>query len=203
MARCATINQDDVNRIADGLIAKGIRPTVRVIVSEHGSGSNGTVQPLIKVWQQASEAQAKEYAPSEELIRSMQHHFRFEVAKATESLRSGLNDSEELARDLAKESRRQASEIDALQKENTRLKNRRVALLGNIEFLREALVSAKLEADAARQEMKTLIGINEHLKATLEITKRHRVSSSSGFAQPRRTARGKSLRPPGFAKTAL
>jgi SOS-response transcriptional repressor LexA len=48
MPRAATITQDHVNAIANQLKASNIKPTVRRIIAEHGSGSPGTLHPFLK-----------------------------------------------------------------------------------------------------------------------------------------------------------
>jgi SOS-response transcriptional repressor LexA len=58
MPRLATITQDHVNAIANRLKSTGTKPTVRLIIAEHGSGSPGTVHPMLKNWESRNRQRA-------------------------------------------------------------------------------------------------------------------------------------------------
>ena len=59
MPRAPTITQADVNAICDRLTAAGIRPGVRKVIEEHGTGAQGTVYPLFKNWEGGKEHPAQ------------------------------------------------------------------------------------------------------------------------------------------------
>jgi colicin import membrane protein len=112
MPRAATITQDQVNAIANQLNAKGIKPTVRLIIAEHGSGSQGTVHPMLKNWERGNRPAAEGVTLSPVLVRMLQEHFTQEVARATAEARVQLADSEEAAGDLARENKAQANLLE-------------------------------------------------------------------------------------------
>lgn len=155
MPRVATITQDHVNAIANQLKAKGIKPTVRLVIAEHGSGSQGTVHPMLKNWESGNRPATEGVMLSPVLVRMLQEHFTQEVARATAEVQVQLADSEEAAGDLARENKAQADLLEQREEEIGKLTDGAAAMQGRFDQLERELVaaqeeSARLRGDAER-----------------------------------------------------
>lgn len=145
MPRLATITQDHVNAIANRLKSTGTKPTVRLIIAEHGSGSPGTVQPMLKNWE-SGQPQATGITLSPVLMRVLQEHFGQEVARATAEVQSQLANSEETAADLARKNKQLAEQLEEHEDNVGQLMDGNAALQGRIDQLERDLASAREEA---------------------------------------------------------
>jgi colicin import membrane protein len=150
MPRAATITQDQVNAIANQLNAKGIKPTVRLVIAEHGSGSQGTVHPMLKNWERGNRPATEGVTLSPVLVRMLQEHFTQEVAHATAEVRVQLADSEEAAGDLARENKAQANLLEQREEEIGKLTDGAAAMQGRFDQLERELVAAQEEAARLR-----------------------------------------------------
>ncbi|QKY12009.1 DNA-binding protein [Janthinobacterium lividum] len=146
MPRLATITQDHVNAIANRLKSTGTKPTVRLIIAEHGSGSPGTVHPMLKNWESGQPQQATGITLSPVLMRVLQEHFGQEVARATAEVQSQLANSEETAADLARENKQLAEQLEEHEDNIGQLMDANAALQGRIDQLERDLASAREEA---------------------------------------------------------
>lgn len=150
MPRAASITQDHVNAIANQLKAKGIKPTVRLIIAEHGSGSQGTVHPMLKNWESGNRPQMEGVTLSPVLVRMLQEHFTQEVARATAEVQVQLADSEEAAGDLARENKSQADQLEQREEEIGKLTDGAASLQGRFNQLERELVAVQEEAARLR-----------------------------------------------------
>lgn len=150
MPRAATITQDHVNAIANQLNAKGIKPTVRLVIAEHGSGSQGTVHPMLKNWERGNRPAAEGVTLSPVLVRMLQEHFTQEVARATSEVQVQLADSEEAAGDLARENKAQANLLDQREEEIGKLTDGTAAMQGRFNQLERELMAVQEEAARLR-----------------------------------------------------
>lgn len=150
MPRAATITQDHVNAIANQLNAKGIKPTVRLVIAEHGSGSQGTVHPMLKNWERGHRPAAEGVTLSPVLVRMLQEHFTQEVARATSEVQVQLADSEEAAGDLARENKAQANLLDQREEEIGKLTDGTAAMQGRFNQLERELMAVQEEAARLR-----------------------------------------------------
>lgn len=152
MPRSATITQDHVNAIANGLKATSIKPTVRRIIAEHGSGSPGTVHPMLKNWETGQPQQPAGVTLSPVLIKVLQDHFTQEVARATSDVQVQLADSEESAGDLARENKLQGELLEQREDEIGKLMDGAAALQGRVDQQERDLAAARQEAMRLRSE---------------------------------------------------
>lgn len=150
MPRAATITQDHVNAIANQLKAKGIKPTVRLIIAEHGSGSQGTVHPMLKNWESGNQPAKEGVTLSPVLVRMLQEHFTQEVARATAEVQVQLADSEEAAGDLVRENKAQADLLEQREEEISKLTDGTASLQGRFDQLERELVAVQEEASRLR-----------------------------------------------------
>lgn len=153
MPRLPSISQSDVNAICDRLTAAGVRPGVRRIIEEHGSGSQGTVYPLFKQWQ-AGQAQPVETAAalSPVLQRALLEFVNRETAQAKAHLEAQLADSEQMTGDLARENERQALELDEHADVHSKLLDELATLQGRVSQLDSDLATAHGETTRQRNE---------------------------------------------------
>ena len=151
MPRAPTITQDHVNAIANQLKAGGQKPTVRRIIAEHGSGSPGTVHPLLKVWEGGQPQQSATIALPPVLLRVLQEQFGMEVARATAEVQTQLADSEEVAGDLAREIKVLNELVDQREDEFGKLMDGAASQQGRINQLERDLAGARDEAARLRE----------------------------------------------------
>ena len=153
MPRAPSITQSDVNAICDRLTSSGVRPGVRRIIEEHGSGSQGTVYPMFKNWQ-AGQAHPVETAAalSPVLQRALLEFVNKETAQAKANLETQLADSEQMTGDLARENERQALELEEQAEAHSKLLDGLASLQGRVNQLDKDLLAAHDETARERSE---------------------------------------------------
>ena len=152
MPRNATITLNDVPAICERIQKQGVRPTVTMIMDEHGSGSRGTVHRLFKRWK---ESQQQSIVPSAVLPPEIQKAILAlmgqEVSAATLPLQQELAESEQAAEDLARENVRHANTIEATLEEVATLRESLANGEGHITSLEAELAEARATATRERQ----------------------------------------------------
>ena len=153
MPRAPSITQADVNAICDRLTAAGVRPGVRRIIEEHGSGSQGTVYPMFKNWQ-SGQAHPVETAAalSPILQRALLEFVNRETAQAKADLEAQLAESEQMTGDLARENERQANELEEQAEAHSKLLDGLASLQGRVDQLDKDLLAAHDETARERSE---------------------------------------------------
>ncbi len=184
MPRAATITQDHVNIIANRLKAKGIKPTVRLVIAEHGSGSQGTVHPMLKNWESGNQPAKEGVMLSSVLVRMLQEHFTQEVARATAEVQVQLADSEEAAGDLARENKAQADQLEQREEEIGKLADGAASLQGRFDQLERELVA--VQEDAARLRGDAERAHTELAKAQLRLEAMPRLEADLAAARGER-----------------
>lgn len=151
MPRAPSITQADVNAICDRLTAAGVRPGVRRIIEEHGSGSQGTVYPMFKTWQ-SGQAHPVETAAalSPVLQRALLEFVNRETAQAKANLEAQLAESEQMTGDLARENERQAIELEEQAEAHSKLLDGLASLQGRVDQLTKDLADAHDETARER-----------------------------------------------------
>jgi chromosome segregation ATPase len=153
MPRAPTITQADVNAICDRLLAEGVRPGVRRIIEEHGSGAQGTVYPLFKNWEAGKEHPTQVAATlSPVLQRALLDFVNRETSSAKAALEAQLAESEQVAADLARENERQANELDEQAEAHGKLLDALASLQGRVDQLDKDLLAAHEETARERSE---------------------------------------------------
>ena len=146
MPRPPTITQADVNAICDRLTAAGIRPGVRRVIEEHGSGAQGTVYPFFKNWE-GGQAHATQTAAvlSPVLQRALLDFVNRETSLAKAALEAQLAESEQIAGDMARENERQAIELEEQVDAHNKLLDGLASLQGRVDQLDKDLLVAHEE----------------------------------------------------------
>lgn len=164
MAREATITQEEVNSVADGIRAAGTKPTARAIREELGRGSMATVLRLLQNWQ-AGQGRAPEtpvVLPTA-LQRALVDFIAQEVASAKLNLEQDLVSAQQAQRDLITENEGLAAEIEMLQSsveaihgEHRQLEGRYAQLTADFAEARQAAEAQRQAAESARTEIAKL-----------------------------------------------
>lgn len=163
MPRAPSISQADVDAICDRLLAQDKSPTLRLIIAEHGSGSQTTVQPLYKDWKRrrdASRPAEPDNSLSPDLLKSLNKHFTHDIQVATAALRDQLDTSEEANGDLVRENaltlamlRESEAELAALSEQDAVIRGQAAQLETDLEQLRKAFEAERhARLDAERRE---------------------------------------------------
>ena len=153
MPRSPTITYDDVAAIADRLKAAGKRPSPRLILEEHGSGSLGTIHPLFKQWE-GRQAQGidNNITLSPVLQRALLEYVGQQVAGAKAELEERLALSEQAAADLARENERQAAVLEENAASITQLQEQLAAAGGRAQQMEADLADAQERAERSQHE---------------------------------------------------
>jgi hypothetical protein len=206
--RTPTITQEQVFAIADRLHADGKPVTLRAIRAAHGSGSLGTIQPALKLWQsrQLQGAEQKvELSPL--LLRALQENISQTVAGARAELEAKLVASEEEAADLAHENERLTGDLDTLREQQEaaglelatlqernaqqeqQLQEALAAAAGEratVEALRQQLAEASLQLKALPKLEQDLAGARAAVDAERTARVKAEQAAAVGRAPPRR-----------------
>lgn len=152
MPRNATITINDVTAICERIQKLGVRPSVTMIMEEHGSGSRGTVHRLFKQWK---ESQQQSIVPSAvlppEIQKAILSLMGQEISAATLPLQQELAESEQAADDLARENERHANTIAVTLEEVAALKEALANAEGHMASLETELAEARETATRERQ----------------------------------------------------
>lgn len=153
MPRSPTITQADVNAICDRLKASGVVPSVRKIQDEHGSGSQGTIYPMLDKWKggEVRPTDVSMQLPAG-LQRVLLDFINRETVQAKTALETELKEIKLIAADLARENERQANEIDLRIDDIVTLKSGISGLEARLDQLQQQLTEAHSEASRARGE---------------------------------------------------
>lgn len=152
MPRTATINQADVDAICARLLEQGKPPTLRLVIAEHGSGSQGTVQPLLKDWQrrrQSEQPAAPEHVLSPDLLKALSKQFSRDLQIALADVKDQLEASEEANSDLARENEALNASLRQREAELVALSDRDAVVRGQVEQLENDL--ERLRAECGRE----------------------------------------------------
>ena len=153
MPRMPTITQDDVNSICARLIGSGTMPSVRKIIEEHGSGSQGTIYPMFEKWRSTLERPADTAtALSPALQRALLDFINKETSVAKAGLETQLGESKQIAADLARENERLANGIEEQSAVVSELRNGIAGLQGRVGQLDRDLAAAQEDAARVRIE---------------------------------------------------
>jgi len=152
MARDATISQQDVNAVAEQLLAVGGKPTARAVREHLGRGNMATVLRYLQLWQaaQVRPVDSPVVLPPA-LQRSLLEFIGQEVATARGTLEAELLLAQQSNADLMGESERQASALDELEKSLEALRCERAELLGRQAQLSADLAASQQTAEVQRQ----------------------------------------------------
>lgn len=164
MARQATITLAEVEQIANNLVKDGVKPTVRLILERHGSGSLGTITPLFRMWTDAKTKVATEgLALPPTIQRAILDLVASERTNAVTILQSQLIDAEEANNELSRDN---AALIDETEEQRTRIQQLRESAAkreGEHEVLQNELLEVKTQLIHARE-------ISEKTRIELEKT---------------------------------
>lgn len=158
--REATITFSDVDRIAQQLQREGIRPSPRKIREIHGSGSLGTIHPLLEKWK-AAQSNPDLIAASIPLPvqQAILEHIISETTKARSELAQQLQELQNSASEVAQDNERQAQKIanlelanNSLQIEKSELTGRVTQLEGDLEVAKKEAAQERLAAESARTD---------------------------------------------------
>lgn len=200
MPRAASITINDVTAIAERLQKLGIRPSVSLVMEEHGSGSRGTVHRLLREWE-ASQQQS--IVPSAVLPAPIQAALLKligeEKSAATLPLTEKLTQSEHAADELARENERLADAIAEFREEAASLQaalangeGRFASLEAELAESREAAARERQAAEAARTDLakaqlrlEGLPAIQQDLadaRALVELERERRIAAEQNHA---------------------
>jgi len=161
MAREATVSQEEVNAVADGIRAAGIKPTARAVRDGLGRGSMATVLRLLHVWQ-SGQARAPEpqHALPAALQRSLIDFIGQEVAAAKLSLEQELVIAQQAQKDLISENESLLGDLEelqtayeAVQAQHSQLEGRNAQLLVDISDATRIAENQRQAAESARTEL--------------------------------------------------
>lgn len=194
MGRAATITLDQVKAICERLRAKGVRPTVRLVQSEHGSGSTSTIVTLLR------QAEGDPHppglsppAPSQALLRALSDQLAQQVAQARRELEQQLAESEQVVNDLARDNQQQeielgqqAAAIDDLKERLASAVGQLVQLQSDHAELQHALREAQRDGQDARTsltkahlQLDRLPALETDVKNTAELLVQERAARST------------------------
>ncbi|MDO8336523.1 MAG: DNA-binding protein [Candidatus Saccharibacteria bacterium] len=159
MSRQATITFAEVEQIANNLVKDGVKPTVRLILERHGSGSLGTITPLFRMWTDAKTKNSTEgLALPTTVQRAILDLVATERTSAIAILQTQLTDAEEANNELSRDN---TALIDETEEQRVR-----------IQQLRESAAKREGEHEVLQNE---LIEVKTHLIHAREIAEKTRI----------------------------
>ena len=152
MARTATVSEEQVAAVANGLLALGIAPTIRGVREKLGSGSMATVLKHYQTWQ-SKQARPTPIACTlpRDLERILLDFLGREVAASKGVVESELAAMQQANGDLIAESERQALTIDELTAELQEQSGEASRIAGRLVQVEADLASARTEFQAERE----------------------------------------------------
>lgn len=152
MARTATVSEEQVAAVANGLLALGIAPTIRGVREKLGSGSMATVLKHYQTWQ-SKQARPTPIASTlpRDLERILLDFLGREVAASKGVVESELAAMQQANGDLIAESERQALTIDELTAELQEQSGEASRIAGRLVQVEADLASARTEFQAERE----------------------------------------------------
>lgn len=155
MAQPGKITQEQVNAICEKLRGLGKRPSARLIRAEHGAGSTGTIQAMLKVWEAQNPAPEHGVSLSPALMKALEDNMQYEVQRARQELAEQLAIAGETISDLTRENEEVADENAALQEAQGTLMDGMAELKGQVHQLENDLATVRAaeqrEREAAEQ----------------------------------------------------
>lgn len=155
MAQPGKITQEQVNAICEKLRGLGKRPSARLIRAEHGAGSTGTIQAMLKVWEAQNPAPEHGVSLAPALMKALEDNMQHEVWRARQELAEQLAIAGETISDLTRENEEVADENAALQEAQGKLMDGMAELKGQVHQLENDLAGARAgeqrEREAAEQ----------------------------------------------------
>lgn len=151
MVREASITQEQVNAIAEGMRAGGATPTVRAVRERLGMGSQATVMRMVNTWK-AGQVRAAETPITlpVALQRALVDYLAQAVAEGKATLAADLAELQQVNADLATESERQTAVIERGEDALEAMQSERDALAGRLVQLEQDLALARGEAEQER-----------------------------------------------------
>ena len=143
MAQQGKITQEDVNVLCARLRAQGKRPSTRLIRAEHGAGSTGTIQAMLRVWEGSNPEAATAVTLTTALQKTLQDNLGIEVSRAQQELREKLEVASETISDLVRENEQLADENAQLDDVNGKLLDSVAETKGQLQQLQEDMAAAK------------------------------------------------------------
>lgn len=143
MAQQGKITQEDVNALCVRLRAQGKRPSTRLIRAEHGAGSTGTIQAMLRVWEGNNPEAATAVALTTALQKTLQDNLGIEVSRAQQELREKLEVASETISDLVRENEQLADENAQLDDVNGKLLDSVAEAKGQLQQLQEDIAAAR------------------------------------------------------------
>lgn len=156
MPQVGKITQEEVNAICARIHAQGKRPSTRQIRAEHGAGSTGTIQAMLRVWEANNPQPETNVVLTTALQKSLQDNLGYEVARAKQELNERLEIAAETINDLTRENDQLALENAALEAASGDLMDTLAAYKGQVQQLEAEIVEAKAAAQRERQEAEQL-----------------------------------------------
>ena len=147
-----TIDFDQVANYAEAIKAAGVKPTARLIRERHGSGSLGTIQPLLVRWEaeQAHVSDSMLTLPSS-LQRVILEFVQSELSAGRAGLEARLAESTTTVQDFATENDRQTTQIEMQINSLELLQTEKSMLEGRLSEIETTLTSTRDEAVRERQ----------------------------------------------------
>lgn len=158
MAQQGKITQEDVNAICERLRAQGKRPSTRLIRSEHGAGSTGTIQAMLRVWEANNPEAETGVVLTTALQKTLQDNLGYEVSRAKQELHDKLEVASETISDLVRENEQLAGENAQLEDANGKLLDGLAEAKGQVQQLQEDIAAAKAAEAQQRADADQLRG---------------------------------------------
>lgn len=156
MARESTISYEQVVAVADGMKARGEKPTSRNVREALGSGSMGTVLKHLQQWQSGQmRAEDTPVALPAALQRALVDFIGQEVASAKTILQSDLVDAQQANADMIAESERQSSTIEIQAEALESAQVEKAGLAGRLAQVESDLAKTLDDVAAERQAAET------------------------------------------------
>lgn len=148
------ITQDDVNRIAIGIAATGITPTVDSVIMAFGSGSKTTVTPMLRAWKASNSKPTPEStALPAEINAAILKYVTKEVTDAITTLQAQLTETQQQLDGVIKESTDRQTTIDELADKLAVSAALKSNMEGAMAELRKQVASEKTRADKALEDL--------------------------------------------------
>lgn len=183
MAQQGKITQEDVNAICERLRAQGKRPSTRLIRAEHGAGSTGTIQAMLRVWEANNPETETSVVLTTALQKTLQDNLGYEVSRAKQELHDKLEVASETISDLVRENEQLVIDNAQLEDANGKLLDGLAEAKGQVQQLQEDMAAAKAAEAQQRAEADQLRTALARAQLQLEQVEKLEASHATALQQ--------------------
>lgn len=152
MAQTLKITQKDVDAICARLRGQGKMPSVRLIRAEHGAGSTGTIQQMLRVWEAENPEVESAVTITATLQKALAENMGYEITRAKQEMGAKLEVATETINDLVNENEQLTEQAEQLQNAHDQLMDGLATYKGQVQQLETDVAAARAAEQQSRDD---------------------------------------------------